>query len=243
MTPRTEVKEEFESSRKRKFEEPFTEEFFKDQTNLEKRKSTFDTKPPLEIMFPSNNWCQHLGIQVCIVYILSNFIHNSNDIISYDQSLIIIFFFMQSGQIQLCNTRPDRTTIETSKQSLRQPPSDHMSLDLELNLTCESQRKKENSDQKKNSGNSPKSLSEHDDLCIESSKFKKDSGGLNGSQSWLSTTEGDYKEMVATVCMQCHMLVMICKSSPACPNCKFMHSPDQNPSKFLKSRCSFFCSS
>ncbi|KEH34929.1 uncharacterized protein [Medicago truncatula] len=211
MTPRTEVKEEFESSRKRKFEEPFTEEFFKDQTNLEKRKSTFDTKPPLETMFPSNNWCQYLGIQ--------------------------------SGQIQLCNTRPDRTTIETSKRSLRQPLSDHMSLDLELNLTCESQRKKENSDQKKNSGNSPKSLSEHDDLCIESSKFKKDSGGLNGSQSWLSTTEGDYKEMVATVCMQCHMLVMICKSSPACPNCKFMHSPDQNPSKFLKSRCSFFCSS
>lgn len=211
MTPRTEVKEEFEASKKRKFEEPFTEEFFKDQTNLEKRKSTFDTKPPLETMFPSNNWCQYLGIQ--------------------------------SGKIQLCNTRPDRTTIETSKRSLRQPSSDHMSLDLELNLTCESQRKNKNSDQKKNSGNSPKSLTEHDDLCIESSKFKKDSGGLNGSQSWLSTTEGDYKEMVATVCMQCHMLVMICKSSPACPNCKFMHSPDQNPSKFLKSRCSFFCSS
>lgn len=93
MTPRTEVKEEFESSKKRKFEEPFTEEFFKDQTNLEKRKSTFDTKPPLETMFPSNNWCQYLGIQVCIVYILSNFIHNSNDIISYDQSLIFFFFY------------------------------------------------------------------------------------------------------------------------------------------------------
>lgn len=130
----------------------------------------------------------------------------------------------------MCNTR-----VEDSKRSLQlQPPSSvpHMSLDLELNLTCESQRKKEDHDynynynhtnKKQNSG-SPKSLTEH-----------------NGSPSWLST-EGDYKEMVATVCMRCHMLVMLCKSSPACPNCKFMHPLDQNPSKFLKTSSTFFCS-
>ncbi|XP_045803411.1 uncharacterized protein LOC123896983 [Trifolium pratense] len=214
MSPRTEVNEEFEaSSKKRKLEEPFTEEFFKDQINLEKGKSTFDIKPRLKTMFPSDKWCQYLSIQ--------------------------------SGQIQLCNTRSlDQTATEDSKRSLRPPPSDHMSLDLELNLACESQRKNDNISEKQNSGNSPKNLTQRDDLCFESSKCKKDSsGGLNGSLSWLTTSEGDYKEMVATVCMQCHMLVMLCKSSPACPNCKFMHSPDQNPSKFLKSRCSFFCSS
>ncbi|CAL5202866.1 unnamed protein product [Lathyrus oleraceus] len=210
MTPRTEVNEEFEAStKKRKWEEPFTEEFFID------KKSTFDIKPRLKTMFPSDKWRQCLSIQ--------------------------------SGQIQLCDTKLDETAMEDSRRSLR-TSSDQMSLDLELNLTCESQRKKENKtccdeiSEKHNSGNSnsPMNLREHD----ESNKCKNDSsGGLNGSPSWLSTTEGDYKEMVATVCMQCHMLVMLCKSSPACPNCKFMHSPDQNPSKFLKSRCSFFCSS
>ncbi|XP_004500623.1 uncharacterized protein [Cicer arietinum] len=212
-SPRTEVHEEFEaSSKKRKWEEPFTEQFFKDQINLEKRQSPFDIEPRLETQFPSNKWCQYLSIQ--------------------------------SGQIQLCNTRLDWTTKENSKRSHQSPPSDHMSLDLELNLTCESQRKKANStcDDMKQNSSSPKSLIEHGDLSIESNRCKKGSGGLTGSPSWLSS-EGDYKEMVATVCMQCHMLVMLCKSSPTCPNCKFMHSLDQNPSKFLKSMCSFFCSS
>ncbi|KAL5076559.1 hypothetical protein RYX36_015543 [Vicia faba] len=207
MTPRTEVNEEFEAStKKRKWEDPFTEEFF-----IDKKSSTFDIKPRLKTMFPSDKWRQYLSIQ--------------------------------SGQIQLCNTKLDETATEDSRRGLRTLSSDQMSLDLELNLTCESQRKKES----KSSCDeiSEQCKTKHDgDVCAESNKCKKDSsGGLNGSPSWLSTSEGDYKEMVATVCMQCHMLVMLCKSSPACPNCKFMHSPDQNPSKFLKSRCSFFCSS
>ncbi|KAL6867689.1 hypothetical protein ACP4OV_015713 [Aristida adscensionis] len=36
---------------------------------------------------------------------------------------------------------------------------------------------------------------------------------------------GDGGEMVAAVCMRCHMLVMMCRASPACPNCKFLHPP------------------
>jgi len=120
-----------------------------------------------------------------------------------------------------------------------------MSLDLELNLTCESLRKREDSyymNEKQSSG-SPGGLSERDqDLFNEPSKCKKDSEGINiRSPSWLSSTEDDSNEMVATVCMRCHMLVMLCKSSPSCPNCKFMHPPDQNPSKFLKRRCSLLC--
>ncbi|RRT77924.1 hypothetical protein BHE74_00020172 [Ensete ventricosum] len=31
--------------------------------------------------------------------------------------------------------------------------------------------------------------------------------------------------MVAVVCINCHLLVMLCESSPSCPNCKFVHSP------------------
>lgn len=34
-------------------------------------------------------------------------------------------------------------------------------------------------------------------------------------------------DMVATVCMWCHMLVMMCRACPACPNCKFLHPMGQ----------------
>ncbi|PIA29802.1 hypothetical protein AQUCO_05800106v1 [Aquilegia coerulea] len=30
--------------------------------------------------------------------------------------------------------------------------------------------------------------------------------------------------MVAVACMKCHLLVMLCRSSPSCPNCKYVHS-------------------
>ncbi|KAJ3703689.1 hypothetical protein LUZ61_007394 [Rhynchospora tenuis] len=52
---------------------------------------------------------------------------------------------------------------------------------------------------------------------------------LNGITS--SITKEDPKRitspagnMVAIACTNCHLLVMLCKSSPSCPNCKFMHS-------------------
>lgn len=141
----------------------------------------------------------------------------------------------------MCNTRVENSTAEDSWRNPEPPPPPphHMSLDLDLNLTCHDVNVKQNS-------GSPGSLGEHyHDLLFNEvpSKCEKDSDdhqGLIRSPSWLSS-EGDHKEMVATVCMRCHMLVMLCKSSPACPNCKFMHPPDQNPSTFLKRRCSLFC--
>lgn len=30
--------------------------------------------------------------------------------------------------------------------------------------------------------------------------------------------------MVAVACLKCHLLVMLSRSSPSCPNCKFLHS-------------------
>lgn len=44
---------------------------------------------------------------------------------------------------------------------------------------------------------------------------------------------GEEEEMVAKVCMKCHMLVMFCKASPVCPNCKFMHSPEDTTLSLL----------
>lgn len=72
-SPISEVNAEFEaSSRKRKWEEPFAEEFFKDQMNLEKKKSFFDIEPRLETPFTSDKWRQYLSIQVCIVFSLDS---------------------------------------------------------------------------------------------------------------------------------------------------------------------------
>lgn len=62
--------------------------------------------------------------------------------------------------------------------------------------------------------------------------------GLSRSPSWLEF-EGDddnqkKQEMVTTVCMKCHMLVMLCKSTLVCPNCKFMHPDDHSSTKQFK---------
>ncbi|KAL0909660.1 hypothetical protein M5K25_020547 [Dendrobium thyrsiflorum] len=35
----------------------------------------------------------------------------------------------------------------------------------------------------------------------------------------------DEREMMAIVCARCHMLVMMCKETPLCPNCKFAPPP------------------
>ncbi|KAK7321179.1 hypothetical protein VNO77_31543 [Canavalia gladiata] len=149
------------------------------------------------------------------------------------------YFSVQSGW---CNTKMKKTPDSNTSPEPEATSLGQMSLDLELNLTCESLKKKEEChdiNEKKNSG-SPGGFGERD-LLIESSKPTRDSCALTRTPSWLSS-EGDHKEMIATVCMKCHMLVMLCKSSPACPNCKFMHPPDQNPSKFLKRRrCSLLC--
>lgn len=148
---------------------------------------------------------------------------------------------MQSG---FYKTRTNMNSPEDPRKIPGPPSPVQMTLDLELNLTCDqSQRKKiENYivNEKQNLS-SPGSLSGHDIFGSESSRHEKDSGDISrSSSSWLSS-EGDQREMVATVCMRCHMLVMLCKSSPACPNCKFMHPPDQNPSTFLKRKCSLLC--
>ncbi|KAK4274105.1 hypothetical protein QN277_017385 [Acacia crassicarpa] len=202
---------EFEaSSNKRKWEEPLlAKDFLRDQTKADHRKSTFGIELHLEAPLPSDKWQQYLGIQ--------------------------------TGHIH--NTKMGKKSAEDPKRSPDQlePPSPagHMSLDLGLNITCESPRNKQGGSygvNEKQNCTSYGILNEHDLFVGSRKEDKKGSGGLTRSLSWLSS-EVDHREMVATVCMRCHMLVMLCKSSPACPNCKFMHPPDQNPSTFLKRIC------
>lgn len=70
-TPKPEIHAEFEaSSKKRKWEEPLTEGFFKDQ--IEKRKSVFDIELHPETPFSSDKWRQYLTIQVYICLFFQN---------------------------------------------------------------------------------------------------------------------------------------------------------------------------
>ncbi|XVF39508.1 hypothetical protein PTKIN_Ptkin01aG0040300 [Pterospermum kingtungense] len=207
------------SSKKRKLEEP--QGLSAEETNFEKRpkadqskRSVFGMEPHLETPLPLE-WQRYLDIQ--------------------------------SGQIQFYNTKTDTKPSKDPRRISPEPTSHagHMSLDLELNLQCDSVRKNIDATcyhQQFNKHNSviPSRAGSVDKKIINSS-----SGGLTQNLSWLGVEEEDdeqgKQEMVATVCMRCHMLVMLCKSSPACPNCKFMHPPDQGPPKLFKQRLSLLC--
>ncbi|KAF5740227.1 hypothetical protein HS088_TW11G00293 [Tripterygium wilfordii] len=126
---------------------------------------------------------------------------------------------IQSGKIYFYNTKTHiRTTKDPRGNQEAENTGDHMSLDLELNLQ---------------SGSPERFM----DSCRYS---KKNSEGVARSPSWLAVG-GDQEEMVASVCSRCHMLVMMSKSSPACPNCKFLHPPDQSPPRLFKQRLTLFC--
>lgn len=58
-------------------------------------------------------------------------------------------------------------------------------------------------------------------------------GGEEEEKKKTMNMEEEIEEMVATVCMRCHMLVMMTKVALSCPNCKFVHSPDQSSSLAL----------
>ncbi|XP_022138158.1 uncharacterized protein LOC111009395 [Momordica charantia] len=110
---------------------------------------------------------------------------------------------IQSGQIHFYNTKTRKRSFKDPRRP-DQPRSspgedDPLSLDLELNLNCQSKKKS--------------------DGVIMSGLGR---GSIHGP-SWLRLEREEQAEMVARVCMQCHLLVMVLKSSPTCPNCKFIH--------------------
>ncbi|CAI9301857.1 unnamed protein product [Lactuca saligna] len=137
---------------------------------------------------------------------------------------------IKSGQIYYYNTR---THKKTSKDPRRSPePPNNMSLDLELNLPC---------------GSSDTTRKHH--VADNFSKFKslsttssKNGNAGGGASSWLALEGGDQQqEMVTAVCKKCHMLVMMFKTSPSCPNCKFMHPPSQTPPSLFTRELSLLC--
>ncbi|TYJ45888.1 hypothetical protein E1A91_A02G086300v1 [Gossypium mustelinum] len=138
---------------------------------------------------------------------------------------------LQSGTIHFYNSRTDTRTCKDPRTSPECPSTGHMSLDLELKLPCVS------------NATNPEAVSKQN--CVGSVEKKLNSwGGLMQKRPWLTMEEAkeEEEEMVATVCRQCHMLVMLIKSSPACPNCKFRHPPpDPGPPKLFNQRLSLLC--
>ncbi|KAK9096876.1 hypothetical protein Sjap_022373 [Stephania japonica] len=116
-----------------------------------------------------------------------------------------------------------------------------MSLELELNLPCQSPRSTRVDDNSTKIYNSKRSFSLNSNITAATTtttatsinntsknlnREMKNSCSIKRCSSWLSFEE-DQEDMVAAVCMRCHMLVILCRASPSCPNCKFMHPPQQ----------------
>lgn len=144
------------------------------------------------------------------------------------------FFFLfhfQSGKIHFYNTTTQKRTWKDPRDKVEKDDDDKeddnsdngkdidMSLDLELNLTCESLDKNNNNQ------------------TIQGGRRAINNGMIFGSSENYNNNNNK-AEMVAAVCMRCHLLVMLCKSSPECPNCKFMNSPpEQTTPAMFKRRC------
>ncbi|MCL7032553.1 hypothetical protein MKW94_023041 [Papaver nudicaule] len=136
----------------------------------------------------------------------------------------------QSEKIQHYNTKNNlekiiSTTTACNKDLVkkRSLSSDRleMGLDLELNLLpYESLKPNTTTDIIDDKCSDKKNASNNDDDAI---KVKR-------RPSWMSFSDDQAGEMVAAACMRCHLLVMLSKSSPCCPNCKFMHPTDHKSS-------------
>nr|GMD94045.1 WW domain-containing protein [Ipomoea batatas] len=139
---------------------------------------------------------------------------------------------IKSGQVYFFNTR---TQEKTSRDPRLSPEPVPKSLDLELNLLCGS------SEKHNNVGDNFTKSDVSNDLGDGGKKKRGGFLSLARSPSWL-TFDGDQQaEMVTAVCKKCHMLVMVCKSSPTCPNCKFVNLPDQKSPTLSNQRPSLYC--
>ncbi|KAI3442794.1 WW domain-containing protein, partial [Psidium guajava] len=152
---------------------------------------------------------------------------------------------IQSGQIHFYNTRTHKKTLKDPRETLDADrptsPCHHVSLDLELNLPYGHDQQDDHEDLFSRTTRDPGNLSEK-----ESGRQVKEVRSWLGLETRNETKGGEEEQaekeeedpMVATVCARCHMLVMLCKSSPTCPNCKFLHPPDQSRRTLFKGRCS-----
>ncbi|KAJ9545876.1 hypothetical protein OSB04_025583 [Centaurea solstitialis] len=149
---------------------------------------------------------------------------------------------IKSGQIYYYNTRTQKKTSKDPRSTSPEPPkNNNMSLDLELNLPCGSSSSDHTTTIKHHVADN---FSKYKTSISTATADKNAIGGSGGggAPSWLALEGGDQQqEMVTAVCKKCHMLVMMFKTSPSCPNCKFMHPPNQTPPSLFKRELSLLC--
>lgn len=112
----------------------------------------------------------------------------------FDASYVVIFCFvgMQSGRMYYLNRK-------TLKKSWVRPREQSVNLDLNISTTAAV-------DSCAVADGAAAAAPDEDDEPRKPTGRALFSGG----------------NMVAVPCANCHLLVMLCKSSPSCPNCKFV---------------------
>ncbi|KAL5217675.1 hypothetical protein ABZP36_018359 [Zizania latifolia] len=147
---------------------------------------------------------------------------------------------IKSGQIHYYNTRTHRRTSRDPRAEAPAPELHHRAaaaaedeeeeeeeeaanystpppgLDLELNLTFEPRRV-------------PVQEKKQRPAPAEAKKPAAAAAMAEEKLPFEVPTAGASREMIAAVCTRCHMLVMMCREWPACPNCKFMHPTTNRP--------------
>ncbi|KAI3954378.1 hypothetical protein MKW92_001273 [Papaver armeniacum] len=65
------------------------------------------------------------------------------------------------------------------------------------------------------------------DLKLNMSTLTSSDGSSSSSSEMLESSKkqnsSSSNTMFAVACLKCHLLVMLCKSSPSCPNCKYVN--------------------
>ncbi|KAJ3675420.1 hypothetical protein LUZ60_004462 [Juncus effusus] len=116
---------------------------------------------------------------------------------------------LQSGRMYYVNRK-------TSKKTWTRPKDLDLNLDLNISPYPDS-------DQDNNGNNyvSPKVYPKRQKSWCSNSSINSNGGT-------------DSNGMVAVVCVNCHLLIMLSKSSPYCPNCKSLQSPNVETVKSLE---------
>ena len=121
--------------------------------------------------------------------------HNYNEFYLKSSTLLFcIFLLVQSGRMYYLN----RKTLRRSWSCPKDHHNNQQKLDLELNIST---------------------ISDYPEKC---SSF--DSQRLQVHHSKKHQNNSSSSNMVALACLNCHLLVILSKSSPSCPNCKYVHS-------------------
>ncbi|KAJ4843651.1 hypothetical protein Tsubulata_010147 [Turnera subulata] len=107
---------------------------------------------------------------------------------------------LESGKMYYLNRK-------TLRKSWNWPKDQKLDLDLELNMSPTIHVSKDSTDQ-----------------CSSSNSLDQDYSTSHDKKSSSDHESSSSNNMVALACLNCHLLVILSKSSPSCPNCKYVHS-------------------